>query len=286
MPEKPPLFTVTDRRKFTTEGQLREGRPAEEPAPAPPAATPSVAAPAGTPENFATPETASSTGGPGLHLVGTEGRVDDNRLNEEEDNQTQSRNPGTSAPGTLTSDSATSEAQSAANDGGLYKSEIDAQTDEAQMDEAQMDDDGLGPEPTAAETAEQHQAYRRSSDLIDDMVQQANPGAPPAAQMDFEQLVQSIYVAAIVAMGAGEQGQKPRIDIIGARQSIDMLAVLAEKTTGNLNPQEQRLLQSALFNLRMMFLEITNALAAQAKGQPTRGPVGGPTPPNPRGPGK
>jgi hypothetical protein len=85
----------------------------------------------------------------------------------------------------------------------------------------------------------------------------------------MEQIIQSMYISAIVAMGAAtEPGQKPRIDIVGARNSIDMLAVLQEKTKGNLTDKEQRLLQNALFELRMMFLEITNAIAQQAQNPP------------------
>jgi Domain of unknown function (DUF1844) len=272
MPDKPPLFTVTDRRKFTTEGNLREGRPAE-PAPTP-AAT----------ENFATPETASTTDGPGLHLVGTEGRVDDSADKEQDNPAIQSRNSGASTQNATTVGQSANDpnlSDRGPSDGGLYDAGplVDA-------DDAQQPDDGLGPLPTAAETAEQHEAYRRSSNLIDTMVQQANPGAPPSIKMDFEQLVQSIYMAAIVAMGAGgEPGEKPRIDILGARQSIDMLAVLGEKTTGNLDPQEQRLLQSALYNLRMMFLEITNALAAQAQRGPQAGSPRGPQGTGPQGMG-
>ena len=45
------------------------------------------------------------------------------------------------------------------------------------------------------------------------------------------------------------EGQQPQVDILGARQSIDMLAVLADKTKGNLTPEETRLLDSALFEL-------------------------------------
>jgi Domain of unknown function (DUF1844) len=72
-------------------------------------------------------------------------------------------------------------------------------------------------------------------------------------------------------MGAGtEQGQPPRIDIVGARQSIDMLAILQDKTQGNLTEKEQRLLQNALFDLRMMFVEITNAIAKQAQQPPPK----------------
>ena len=62
---------------------------------------------------------------------------------------------------------------------------------------------------------------------------------------------------------------------MGARQSIDMLSILAEKTRGNLSETEQRLLESALFELRMGFLEITQALARSAAtkaGAPAAGP--------------
>jgi len=54
--------------------------------------------------------------------------------------------------------------------------------------------------------------------------------------------------------------------------------VIAEKTKGNLSADESRLLDSALFELRMAFLEITQALArsaaAKAPGAPRPGPTG------------
>jgi hypothetical protein len=72
-------------------------------------------------------------------------------------------------------------------------------------------------------------------------------------------------MTAMMQLGAAtHEGQQPQVDILGARQSIDMLGVLAEKTKGNLTPGENRLLDSALFELRMAFLEITQALARQA----------------------
>ena len=43
-----------------------------------------------------------------------------------------------------------------------------------------------------------------------------------------------------------------------------MLSVLTEKTKGNLTDKEQRLLQNALFELRMMFMEITNSISTSA----------------------
>lgn len=137
------------------------------------------------------------------------------------------------------------------------------------MEDAVEDGDVL-PDFTAAESAEQHAAYQETSKQLDDMIRQANPGMQTAGPVTIEQVFQSIYLSAVVAMGAAtEQGQKPRIDIIGARQSIDMLTVLEEKTRGNLNDNEQRLLQNMLFEVRMMFLEITNAIASQAQKPPS-----------------
>ena len=56
------------------------------------------------------------------------------------------------------------------------------------------------------------------------------------------------------------EGEEPRIDILGARQTIDTLGILNEKTKGNLTSAEQTLLQQTLFELRMAFLEFTNAI--------------------------
>jgi hypothetical protein len=98
------------------------------------------------------------------------------------------------------------------------------------------------------------------------MLRQANPGVAATGAITFEHIIQSFYVSAMIAMGAGtEPGQKPRVDLLGARQSIDMLALLQDKTKGNLTPKEEGTLQNVLFELRMMFLEITNAIAQQAQ---------------------
>ena len=59
---------------------------------------------------------------------------------------------------------------------------------------------------------------------------------------------------------------RPGVDIIGARQTIDSLTILQEKTKGNLTDREQTLLQNVLFELRMAWIEITNALASAKPG--------------------
>jgi len=50
------------------------------------------------------------------------------------------------------------------------------------------------------------------------------------------------------------------LDLIGARQTIDSLSLLSEKTKGNLTSAEQSFLQHALYELRMAYVEVTNAI--------------------------
>jgi len=212
MSEKQSTFTVTDRRKFTLDGELRDpsAAAAEEEIHA-------IPAPLSAPLPPATPGAATA--------AGEALDIDPDPLDEALD-----------------------------GDGPLH------------------DDEELGPVPTQQESADQHAAYKQSSIQLDEMIRQANPAAPPAGNVRFEDVVQSFYLSAAIAMGAAaEPGQKPRVDIVGARQSIDMLSVLVEKTKGNLTAREQKLLQTALFNLRMMFLEITNSIAAQAAKPPKPG---------------
>ena len=227
MSDQPSGFTVTDRRKFTIEGDLREGASAAEEASAP------AAKPQPEPETKSEPKL-------GPKLVQNEPAVEKEVVNRNLE---------------------------------PLPAEDESQLEESEGDEA------LLPEPTAAESAQQDADYRASSKKLDDMISQANPGARDtlggrAAEMNFDKLVQSLYMTAALQMGAGTQpGEQPRVDILGARQSIDMLSVLVEKTKGNLNDKEQRLLQNALFELRMMFMEITNAISTSAHNPAAKPPI-------------
>jgi Domain of unknown function (DUF1844) len=123
----------------------------------------------------------------------------------------------------------------------------------------------LPPAPSSEQTEQARLAYQMTSDRLETAIRAANPAMEHPPAMSFEQLVQSIYMTAIMQLGgATPQGQQPQVDIMGARQSVDMLGVLAEKTNGNLTSEETALLDSALFELRMAFLEITQALARSA----------------------
>jgi len=133
----------------------------------------------------------------------------------------------------------------------------------------------LPPAPTAQESKEQKAAYDASSQRLEDLLRAQNPAVGAQPPVGFEHLVQQIYVSAMIQMGAGTQeGQRPRVDILGARTTIDLLGVLAEKTKGNLTEAEDRTLQTVLFEARMAFMELTSMINLQAMQPPAPPPPG------------
>jgi Domain of unknown function (DUF1844) len=117
------------------------------------------------------------------------------------------------------------------------------------------------PMPTAAEQQAQADAYRKSSGELDSRVELSGHSAKEF-EMTFERFMASLYMTAMLQLGLmHQQGEQPRMDIIGARQTIDTLAILAEKTKGNLTPTEENFLQNSLYEVRMAYVEVTNALS-------------------------
>ncbi len=131
--------------------------------------------------------------------------------------------------------------------------------------------------PTASEQQVQHEAYRQSSRDLDARVE-LNGHSAKELQMSFERFMASLYMTAMMQLGLmHEQGGQPGVDVIGARQTIDTLGMIAEKTKGNLTAKEQGFLQNCLYELRMAYVEVTNALARppQAPGPITGGSITG-----------
>lgn len=127
----------------------------------------------------------------------------------------------------------------------------------------------LPPPPTAEETREQKSAYEGASQRLEDIVRAQNPAAGPQPPVTFEHLVQQLYLSAMIQMGAGTaEGQRPRVDILGAKQTIDLLGILQEKSRGNLSDAEARTLDTVLFEVRMAFLELTSMITVAGPGAP------------------
>ena len=125
--------------------------------------------------------------------------------------------------------------------------------------------------PTASEQQAQHDAYKQSSRDLDTRVELSGHSVKEL-EMSFERFMASLYMTAMMQLGLmHEQGGQPGVDLIGARQTIDTLGMIAEKTKGNLTSKEQGFLQNCLYELRMAYVEVTNALAhpPQAPGPAT-----------------
>ncbi len=77
--------------------------------------------------------------------------------------------------------------------------------------------------------------------------------------MDFETLVLSLSTTTMYQLGLVEGPDRAPIpaDLQAARQTLDMLAVIEEKTRGNLSTREQQLLEQALYELRLTYVQLS-----------------------------
>ena len=82
--------------------------------------------------------------------------------------------------------------------------------------------------------------------------------APELPQVDFSNFVLSLAATAMVQLGMvpdPESGQTVEPNLPIAKHTIDTLALLREKTQGNLDDEEEKLLDSMLYELRLRFVE-------------------------------
>jgi hypothetical protein len=131
------------------------------------------------------------------------------------------------------------------------------------------------PPPSQADQDAQHADYKASNQKLDNLLRErAGDKAPregKSFQMTFERLIASLYMTAMMQLGLmSPEGEQPHADVLGARQTIDTLSVLSDKTKGNLTDSEQNMLQNVLFEARMAYLQLTNAIT---QGPPPSGGI-------------
>jgi hypothetical protein len=122
--------------------------------------------------------------------------------------------------------------------------------------------------PSAAEQHEQAKAYQKSSAEMDRQAE-ASGISTKDMEITFERFLASLYMTGMMQLGLmHEQGMPPQVDLMGARQTIDTLSLLNDKTKSNLTSKEESLLQNALYEMRMAYVEVTNAIAKNAQQVP------------------
>jgi hypothetical protein len=112
-------------------------------------------------------------------------------------------------------------------------------------------------------------AFAQSSKKIDEQIKSQLGRNAEEFQMSFDRFIASLYMTALMQLGLlQEQGGQPRIDVLGARQTIDTLALLRDKTKGNLTPQEDTLLANSLYEVQMAYVEVANAVTRKVQPAP------------------
>ena len=125
--------------------------------------------------------------------------------------------------------------------------------DEDWKAEAQKEKEGLAKEADL-EKKEKEAAEKQAAE---------HPQQLPDA--DFSGLVSMLTTQAFFAMGVirTEADQDTPTDFAMAKYNIDMLGVIEEKTKANISDDEAKLLQSALHQLRMVFVKVTSEPTVQ-----------------------
>ncbi len=134
--------------------------------------------------------------------------------------------------------------------------------------------------PSREEQQRQQGEYQQSAKNLESELRRGyGDEAIPEYEATFDRLLEPFYLTALMQLGLmpTERGAtQAQVDIVGARHTIDTLAYLQQKTKGNLTSEEENVLETVLYQLRMRYIELTNAIARSAhvkEGEPG-GPAG------------
>ncbi len=127
-------------------------------------------------------------------------------------------------------------------------------------DKRQFTETGESRQPEARTEAEPEQEKPEEKAEPAEKVQDAAGGAPPQEdlpEMTFSNLVLSLSTSAMFHFGdfADPVTKKTERNLLAAKQTIDILGMLQDKTMGNLNPDEKGILDAVLFELRMRYVK-------------------------------
>jgi hypothetical protein len=115
--------------------------------------------------------------------------------------------------------------------------------------------EGKAPENTGASPP------KPPGEGIGDVLAKEGEGPSSLGVPRFLDLVQSLQMGAMVGLGLlqGPDGKRPPVDLPAAKDAIDLLGILQEKTKGNLTKEEEEVLREGLYHLRMGYMAMINA---------------------------
>jgi len=91
----------------------------------------------------------------------------------------------------------------------------------------------------------------------------------PAVPIDFTTFVLSLSSSAAFHLGLAPHPNKDECceNLPMAKQTIDILALLQDKTRGNLNGEEERMLAEIIYNLRMAYVRAASKCGCSGSGR-------------------
>jgi len=125
--------------------------------------------------------------------------------------------------------------------------------------EAEAKDERTGTQPSTDEEIQSQPAAEktREPETPEPSKSDASEEQPQLPEINFPTFVVSLNASALLHLGAIEDptsGQKTK-NLTMAKQTIDILSMLEEKTAGNLNNEEKNLLKNILYDLRLMYVK-------------------------------
>ena len=130
-------------------------------------------------------------------------------------------------------------------------------TDEEKEAEAKNDKTQAHPSTDEEAPSQPASEKTRESEAPEPSESDASEEQPQFPEINFPTFVVSLNASALLHLGAIEDpttGQKTR-NLPMAKQTIDILSMLEEKTAGNLNNEEKNLLKNILYDLRLMYVK-------------------------------
>ncbi len=117
------------------------------------------------------------------------------------------------------------------------------------------------PKPPPEEKPPSTATEDKPSGAVPGASSEATEGEPPLGVPRFLDLVQSLQMGAMVGLGMlqGPDGKRPPVDLPAAKDAIDLLGILQEKTKGNRTKEEEEILREGLYHLRMGYMAMINA---------------------------
>ena len=135
-----------------------------------------------------------------------------------------------------------------------------SEVSEAAASDADAAPDAAATEAAAEAPAEKTQDAPQTGPPVPDAGR-----APPVPPASFDMLVLSLAMQAQMELGGGgtgQEGQAPNLEV--ARHTIDLLAMLREKTKGNLSMEENRMLENTLTELRYRYVQVVGEINKKA----------------------